>query len=33
MRTFDAPMKRKAYEKALRSLQGELCALQAWVKD
>src|SRR3979411_3345858 len=27
------PMKRKDYEKALRKLQVELCALQDWVKD
>ena len=26
-------MKRKEYEKALRKLQVELCALQAWVKE
>ncbi len=26
------PMKRKAYEKELRKLQGELCKLQEWVK-
>ena len=26
-------MKRKAYEKELRELQVELCALQDWVKD
>ena len=26
------PMKRKEYEKALRALQVELCALQEWVK-
>jgi polyphosphate kinase len=29
----DEPMKRKAYEKALRTLQVELCVLQNWVKD
>jgi polyphosphate kinase len=29
----DEPMKRKEYEKALRTLQVELCALQDWVKD
>ncbi|MGD9545678.1 MAG: polyphosphate kinase 2 [Methylocystis sp.] len=28
----EAPMKRKAYEAALRKLQVELCALQDWVK-
>jgi polyphosphate kinase 2 len=33
MPTVDEPMKRKAYEKALRTLQVELCALQDWVKD
>ena len=27
------PMKRKDYEKALRQLQVELCALQDWVKE
>jgi polyphosphate kinase 2 len=27
------PMKRKPYEKALRALQVELCALQDWVKE
>jgi len=32
MRTTDEPMKREAYEKTLRALQGELCALQEWVK-
>ena len=32
MRTADKPMKRKQYEKALRALQVELCALQDWVK-
>ena len=26
-------MKRKEYEKALRPLQVELCALQDWVKE
>ena len=26
-------MKRKEYEKALRTLQVELCALQDWVKE
>src|SRR5499426_761718 len=29
----DEPMKRKDYEKALRALQVELCALQDWVKE
>jgi polyphosphate kinase 2 len=33
MRTVDEPMKRKEYEKALRALQVELCALQDWVKE
>ncbi len=33
MRTADEPMKRKEYEKALRKLQVELCALQDWVKE
>jgi len=33
MRTADEPMKRKEYEKALRSLQVELCALQDWVRE
>ena len=33
MRTVDKPMKRKEYEKALRPLQVELCALQDWVKE
>ncbi len=32
MRTGGKPMKRKDYEKALRQLQAELCALQEWVK-
>jgi polyphosphate kinase 2 len=32
MRTSDEPMTRKEYEKALRGLQVELCALQDWVK-
>src|SRR5262249_40589685 len=32
-RTAKEPMKRKAYEKALRALQVELCALQDWVKE
>ena len=32
MRTADEPMKRRDYEKALRSLQVELCALQEWIK-
>jgi polyphosphate kinase 2 len=33
MRTADEPMKRKEYEKALRSLQVELCTLQEWVQE
>jgi polyphosphate kinase len=33
MKTADEPMKRKDYEKALRPLQVELCALQDWVKE
>jgi polyphosphate kinase 2 len=33
MRTADKPMERKEYEKALRSLQIELCALQDWVTE
>src|SRR5262245_20735201 len=33
MRTADKPMKRKEYEKELRSLQVELCMLQDWVKE
>jgi polyphosphate kinase 2 len=33
MRTADKPMKRKEYEKALRTLQVELCLLQDWVKE
>jgi polyphosphate kinase 2 len=32
MSTTRKPMKRKAYEKALRELQVELCMLQDWVK-
>jgi polyphosphate kinase 2 len=32
MSTVDGRMKRKEYEKALRTLQVELCALQDWVK-
>jgi polyphosphate kinase len=32
MSTVREPMKRKEYEKALRKLQVELCALQDWVK-
>jgi polyphosphate kinase 2 len=33
MSTIKKPMKRKEYEKALRKLQVELCALQDWVKE
>jgi polyphosphate kinase 2 len=33
MATTDGRLKRKEYEKALRSLQSELCALQDWVKE
>ena len=33
MSTVQEPMKRKEYEKALRKLQVELCALQDWVKQ
>src|SRR4029434_8228689 len=33
MASTDEPMKRKEYEKALRELQVELCALQEWVKE
>jgi polyphosphate kinase 2 len=33
MRTTDEPMKRKEYEKALRTLQVELCSLQDWVQE
>jgi polyphosphate kinase 2 len=29
----DKPMNRKEYEKALRTLQVELCALQDWIKE
>jgi polyphosphate kinase 2 len=32
MATVDEPLKRKDYEKELRELQVELCALQEWVK-
>jgi len=32
MSTVKQPMKRKEYERALRKLQVELCALQDWVK-
>ena len=33
MNTADKPMKRKEYEKALRTLQIELCGLQDWVTE
>jgi polyphosphate kinase len=33
MTTAHEPMNRKDYEKAMRSLQVELCALQDWVKE
>ena len=33
MATTDGRLKRKEYEKALRALQVELCALQDWVKE
>jgi polyphosphate kinase len=33
MSAAQGPMKRKGYEKALRKLQVELCALQDWVRD
>ena len=33
MASANEPMKRKAYEKALRALQVDLCALQDWVKE
>jgi polyphosphate kinase 2 len=33
MATLDEPLKRKEYEKELRALQVELCALQEWVKE
>jgi len=32
MRAPDKPMNRREYEKALRTLQVELCSLQDWVK-
>ena len=31
--TSNEPLKRKEYEKELRALQVELCALQDWVKE
>ena len=33
MATTNGRLKRKQYEKALRELQVELCALQDWVKE
>jgi polyphosphate kinase 2 len=33
MRTTDKPMKRQEYDKELRILQIELCALQDWVRE
>ena len=33
MRTSDKPMKRKEYEKELRTLHMELCALQDWIRE
>ena len=33
MATLDEPLKRTEYEKELRALQVELCALQEWVKE
>jgi polyphosphate kinase 2 len=33
MAIVDEPLKRKEYEKQLRTLQVELCALQEWVKE
>jgi polyphosphate kinase 2 (PPK2 family) len=33
MRTADKAMKRKEYDKELRTLQIELCALQDWVRE
>jgi polyphosphate kinase 2 len=33
MAPVDEPLKRKEYEKELRELQVELCALQDWVKE
>jgi len=33
MRTTDKPMKGKEYEKELRTLQIELCALQDWIRE
>jgi polyphosphate kinase 2 len=33
MKTADKPMKRQEYEKELRTLQIELCALQDWIRE
>ena len=33
MRTTDKPMKLKEYEKELRTLHIELCALQDWIRE
>src|SRR5262245_55764098 len=33
MRTADKPMKRKEYEKELRTLHIELCAFQDWIRE
>ena len=33
MKTADKPMKRKEYEKELRNLQIDLCALQDWIRE
>jgi polyphosphate kinase 2 len=33
MRTADKPMKREEYDKELRTLQIELCALQDWIRE
>ena len=33
MRTADKPMKRQEYDRELRTLQVELCALQDWVRE
>ena len=33
MRTADKPMKRQEYDKELRTLQIELCALQDWTRE
>jgi polyphosphate kinase 2 len=33
MKTADKPMKRQEYDKELRTLQIELCALQDWIRE